>query len=76
MPGLHILDFDVRVDGRPAPAFITSAVLYAVNNYESLKRAGSGVYFYIPKVQTPAEALVIEKILKRLEEAMGLRRGR
>ena len=75
VPGLHILDFDVRVDGRPAPAFITSAVLYAVNNYESLKRAGSGVYFYIPKVQTPAEALVIEKILKRLEEAMGLRRG-
>lgn len=75
VPGLHILDFDVRVDGRPAPAFITSAVLYAVNNLESLKRAGSGVYFYIPKVQTPEEALVVEKILRRLEERLGLKRG-
>ncbi|MFN3805104.1 MAG: malate synthase [Pyrobaculum sp.] len=75
VPGLHILDFDIRVDGRPAPAFITSAVIYAVNNYDSLKRRGSGVYFYIPKVQTPEEALVVEKILRRLEERLGLAKG-
>jgi malate synthase len=29
-----------------------------------LKSAGSGVYFYVPKVQTPDEALVIEKMLE------------
>jgi len=75
VPGLHILDFDVRVDGRPAPAIITSIVIYTVNNYDALKRAGSGVYFYVPKVQTPEEALVVEKILRRMEDALGLRRG-
>lgn len=42
VPGLHILDFDVRVDGRPVPAIITSIVIYTVNNYDALKRAGSG----------------------------------
>jgi len=75
VPGLHILDFDIRVDGKPAPAIITSIVIYTVNNYDLLKRAGSGVYFYIPKVQTPDEALVIEKILRRVEDRLGLKRG-
>ena len=75
VPGLHILDFDIRLDGRPIPAIITSVVIYTVNNYDELKRAGSGVYFYVPKVQTPGEALVIEKMLRFLEDRLGLRRG-
>ncbi|AKT34118.1 malate synthase [Pyrobaculum sp. WP30] len=75
IPGLHILDFDIRLDGRPIPAIITSVVIYTVNNYDELKRAGSGVYFYVPKVQTPGEALVIEKMLRFLEDRLGLRRG-
>ena len=75
VPGIHILDFDVRVDGRPIPAIITSVVIYTVNNYDLLKRAGSGVYFYVPKTQTPAEALVVEKMLRLLEDRLGLRRG-
>ena len=29
--------------------------------YDALKRAGTGVYFYIPKMQTPREALIVEK---------------
>ncbi|MFZ8840641.1 MAG: malate synthase, partial [Pyrobaculum sp.] len=75
VPGLHILDFDISLDGRPIPAIITSVVIYTVNNYDELKRAGSGVYFYVPKVQTPGEALVIEKMLRFLEDRLGLRRG-
>ncbi|MEM1598637.1 MAG: malate synthase, partial [Pyrobaculum sp.] len=75
VPGLHILDFDVRVDGKPVPAIITSVVIYTVNNYEALKKAGSGVYFYVPKVQTADEALVVEKLLRRVEDELGLRRG-
>ena len=75
VPGIHILDFDVRVDGRPVPAIITSIVIYTLNNYDALKKAGSGVYFYVPKVQTPEEALVIEKILRKVEDKLGLKRG-
>src|SRR5438270_3204035 len=74
-PGLHI-DYDyVTVDGRPTPATIVVTTLWAFNNYDSLKNAGSGVYFYIPKLQTPKEALIVEKILSRLEEMIGIAAG-
>ncbi|PWV37735.1 MAG: hypothetical protein DJ555_00805 [Desulfurococcaceae archaeon] len=75
IPGLHIIDHDITLDGKPIPAIITSIVIYVLNNYESLRKAGSGIYFYVPKVQTPQEALVIEKILRRVEEKLGLRIG-
>jgi malate synthase len=74
-PGLHINYDHVTVDGRPAPATIVVATLWAYNNFDSLKNAGSGVYFYIPKLQTPKEALIVEKILSRLEEMIGIFAG-
>jgi len=75
LPGLHILDFDITLDGKPIPAIISSAVIYTLNNYNSLKSAGSGVYFYLPKTQTPEEALLVEKILRRIEGKLGLKIG-
>jgi malate synthase len=74
-PGLHISYDHVTVDGRPAPATIVVATLWAFNNFDSLKNAGSGVYFYIPKLQTPKEALIVEKILSRLEAMIGIPAG-
>src|SRR6478672_5193145 len=74
-PGIHINYDHVIVDGRPAPATIVVATLWAFNNFDALKNAGSGVYFYIPKLQTPKEALIIEKILSRLEEMIGISAG-
>jgi malate synthase len=74
-PGLHINYDHVTVDGRPAPATIVVTTLWAFNNYDSLKSAGSGVYFYIPKLQTPREALIVEKILSRLEGMVGAPAG-
>lgn len=46
-----------------------------MNNYESLKSAGSSVYFYLPKIQTPDEALLVEKILRKIESKLGLKIG-
>ncbi len=74
-PGLHITYDHVVVDGKPAPATIVVATLWAFNNYDSLKNAGSGVYYYIPKLQTPKEALIVEKILSRLEGMIGVPAG-
>ncbi|MCS7126945.1 MAG: malate synthase [Thaumarchaeota archaeon] len=75
LPGIHLLDHYVLVDGRPAPAIVVSATVYLLNNYDALRRAGSGVYFYVPKVMTPEEALVVERMLRSLERAAGLRTG-
>ena len=66
-PGIHIKYDHVTVDDRPAPALVVITVLWVFNNYDALKRAGTGVYFYIPKIQTPEEALIVEKLLSRLE---------
>ena len=74
-PSLHILYDHVTVDGRPAPGLVVMTTLWAVNNRDALVRSGSGVYFYIPKLQTPREALVVEKLLSRLEGLIGVPAG-
>ncbi|MFB3916742.1 MAG: malate synthase [Terriglobales bacterium] len=74
-PGLHVQYDHVRVDGKPAPGMIAITTLWVFNNFEALKRAGTGVYFYIPKIQTPQEALIVERLLARLEEIIGVPTG-
>ncbi len=74
-PGLHITYDHVTVDGRPAPATVVVAVLWAINNFDALKRSNSGVYYYIPKLQTPQEALIVERLLSRIEEMIGVPAG-
>src|SRR2546426_2403016 len=74
-PGIHVRYDHIRVEGQPVPALIPITVLWTLNNYESLKRAGTGVYYYIPKIQTPQEALIVEKLLARLEGVIGVPAG-
>ncbi|HEX8909741.1 MAG TPA: malate synthase, partial [Anaeromyxobacteraceae bacterium] len=74
-PSLHIKYDHVTVDGAPAPGLIAVTTLWTYNNYDALTRAGSGVYFYIPKLQTPREALIVEKLLARLEGFIGVPAG-
>ncbi len=74
-PSIHVRYDHIRVEGQPAPGVIPIVLLWALNNYESLTRAGTGVYFYIPKMQTPQEALIVEKLLARVEGAIGVPPG-
>ncbi|HET8668077.1 MAG TPA: malate synthase [Terriglobales bacterium] len=74
-PSIHVRYDHVTVDGQPAPGLIAIAVLWVVNNYDALRRAGTGAYFYIPKLQTPAEALIVEKLLGRIEDIIGVQPG-
>src|ERR1700676_333190 len=74
-PGIHVRFDHIRVDGQPVPGLIAITLLWALNNYESLTHAGTGVYYYIPKIQTPQEALIVEKLLARLEGMIGVQPG-
>jgi malate synthase len=74
-PSIHIRYDHVTVDGEPAPGIVPIAVLWTLDNYDALTRAGTGVYFYIPKLQTPQEALVVEKLLSRIEGMIGVQVG-
>ena len=74
-PSLHILYDHITVADKPAPGLVPIVVLWVVNNYDALKKLGTGVYFYIPKIQTPQEALIFEKLLSRVEAAIGVPAG-
>ena len=65
----------MTLNGEHVPAMIPALVIHALNNFESQKKHGSGIYYYIPKVETWQEAHLVGVLLKRLEEAMGLARG-
>ena len=75
-PSLHLRYDHVTVDGapgaRPRRRHRRSG---RCNNFDALARAGSGVYFYIPKLQTPREALIVERLLSRLEGLIGVPAG-
>ncbi|MEM5788232.1 MAG: malate synthase, partial [Syntrophobacteraceae bacterium] len=74
-PSIHVRYDHITVDGQPVPGMIAVSVLWAFNNYDALKREGKGVYFYIPKMQTPREAAIVEKLLARIEEVIGVPPG-
>ena len=75
VPGLHLRNRQISLDGEPVPAMIPALVIHTLNNYESQKKNGSGIYFYVPKIETWQEARLVGTLLKRLEELVGLRRG-
>ncbi len=75
VPGLHLRNRQITVDGEETPAMIPGLVIHALNNYETQKRNGSGIYYYVPKIESWQEARLVGVLLKSLEEAMGIPRG-
>src|SRR5271165_1547920 len=71
--GLHLDDRHVRHrDGTGFSASIIYAVLYVANNYQQLRRDGSSVVLYLPKIQTAEEAALWNDILSALERHLGI----
>jgi malate synthase len=75
VPGLHLVNRQISLDGEQVPAMIPALVVHAVLNYDNQKQNGSGIYYYIPKIETWHEARLVSRLLKKLEEALGLSRG-
>ncbi|MGA8181878.1 MAG: malate synthase [Desulfobacterales bacterium] len=74
-PSIHVQYDYITVQGRPVHGIIPITLIWALNNYESLTQAGTGLYYYIPKMQTPQEALIVEKLLARVESLIGVQPG-
>ena len=75
VPGLHLQNRQIALDGEQVPAMIPALVIHAVINYDTQKKNGSGIYYYVPKIETWQEARLVAKLLKGVEEALGLTRG-
>src|SRR5271165_3706552 len=71
--GLHLDDRHVRhKNGTGFSASIVDAVLYVANNYLQLRRDGSSVVLYLPKIQTAEEAALWNDILSALEQQLDI----
>ncbi len=74
--GLHLDDRHVREpDGTGFSASIVDTCLYLVNNYETLRSAGSSLVLYLPKIQTAEEAALWNDMLSALESHLDLAEG-
>ena len=54
--GFHLPEQHFVVDGRPAPGMLFDFGLYLFHNAAALREAGTGPYFYLPKMQSHLEA--------------------
>jgi malate synthase len=74
--GVHLDERQVRLAGG---ACLTEssvfAVLYVTNNYCHLRKRGSSLVLYCPKIQTAEEAALWNDILSALEQHLGLENG-
>ena len=74
--GLHLDDRHVQVAGGTGfSASIVDAAMYVTNNHERLRRSGSSIVMYLPKIQTAEEAALWNDILSALESHLGLAVG-
>jgi malate synthase len=71
--GLHLDDRHVRLAGGGGfSASIVDLTLYIVNNQQQMRRAGSSLVLYLPKIQTAEEAALWNDILTALERHLAL----
>jgi malate synthase len=73
--GWHLLERHFTVDGQPISASLFDFGLYLLRNHEALKAAGSGPYFYLPKLESHLEARLWNRVFERGQALLGIPRG-
>ena len=73
--GLHLPEAHLRIEGQPVAGAFMDFGLYVHRNAEALLGRGWGPYFYIPKLESAAEAALWRDAFVIAEEALGLDRG-
>jgi malate synthase len=73
--GWHLEERHVLVDGRPMSASLVDAGLYLVHNGPERIRRGTAPYFYLPKLQSAAEAALWHDVFARAEKRLGIPAG-
>ncbi|MDX3775706.1 malate synthase A [Chromatiaceae bacterium AAb-1] len=66
--GLHLWEKHIEVDGEPIPGSLMDFALYFLHNYQTRLAAGSGVYYYLPKLQSHREAGWWDEVFRYTEQ--------
>jgi malate synthase len=73
--GLHLPERHLQVNGDPVAGAFMDFGLFVHRNAEVLLERGAGPYFYIPKLESAAEAALWRDAFLIAEHALGLDRG-
>ena len=73
--GWHLPEKHVLVNGEPVSGGLFDFALYLANNHEALSRAGTGPYFYLPKMESHLEARLWNDVFVAAQDALGIPRG-
>src|SRR5262249_50144328 len=73
--GFHLVERHFTVDGTPAPAMLFDFGLYFFHNVQALRDAGTGPYFYLPKMQSHLEARLWNDVFLHAQQELGVPRG-
>jgi malate synthase len=73
--GWHLPERHVRVDGQPISGSLFDFGLYAFHNGRERLRRGTGLYLYLPKLQSHGEARLWNDVFVQAQAALGIPRG-
>jgi malate synthase len=73
--GFHLAERHSVVDGRPAPGMLFDFGLFLFHNAEALAKAGTGPYFYLPKMQSHLEARLWNDVFLHAQSALKIPAG-
>ncbi|OKI01904.1 malate synthase A [Streptomyces sp. CB02923] len=73
--GWHLTEHHLRVDGRPVPASLVDFGLYFFHCARRQTAAGSGPYFYLPKLENACDARLWNDVFLLAQDLLGIPRG-
>ncbi len=73
--GWHLPEKHVWIDGQPVSASLFDFGLYFFHNARELLARGSGLYFYLPKIESHLEARLWNDVFLLAQETLGIPRG-
>jgi len=73
--GWHLLEEHVTVDGEPMSGALFDFGIYLFHNAKKALAAGSGPYFYLPKLESHQEARLWNDVMVHAQEKLGLKLG-
>ncbi|MGH2876660.1 MAG: malate synthase A [Solirubrobacteraceae bacterium] len=70
--GWHLVERHLEVDGAPISGSLFDSGLYLLRNHERLLAAGTGPYFYLPKLESHHEAALWNRVFERAQAELGI----
>jgi malate synthase len=73
--GWHLMEEHITIDGEPLSGSLFDFGLYLFHNARKALAAGSGPYFYLPKLESHLEARLWNDVMVHAQEKLGLKVG-